>query len=374
MKRMKRSWTGVAFLCCVRAFAQDPAYQDYMAQIETLQHDSADIAQRYGRDALIEQYRAIINAYPGYVNNIRLETQIGMIYESDFTSQGLPPDAPAAYDVYQNIIANYDAEHPYMKTVRKLAADRAAELDPPVARQMYESIIADYPEEDALIVQSTYALGKLEEAQGNPAEANAYFDQVLAYAPTGASVSEAEAARIEAYQSNAAASMLTAAIKGYDTPQDRLKALKKFLEKHKEFERANAGLIRQFAEVIERTVGRTPDDEGGDMTVEALLASLKKNSAAGENTERRDRSRTREQRARDAEAERTRIARAEASVDAASANPGTSPVGPGTTSGLAGPKVTRASGTSRTLYTIAAVVALLVIATVAGLYARRRFA
>jgi hypothetical protein len=352
------------------AFAQDTAYQNYVVQIEALQRDGADIAQHLGRDALVQQYRDLINAHPGYANNIRLETQIAMLYESDFTDQGQPPDYAAADQVYQNIIANYDPEHPYMMTVRKLAADRAVELDPARARQMYESIVTDYPEQDALVVQSQYALGKLAEEQGDPATAEKYYNQVLSYAPTGAPLSQAETASIDAFQTNAAASMLTAAIEGYDTPQERLKALKKFLEKHKDLERAQADLIQRFAETIERSAGRSmEDDPDSKTTLEALLASLKKDKSAGEGASRRDR--TREQRTKEAEAERTRIARAEATMDAVLTD---SAALPNARVGAPASKRSvdlRETGSGRMLYILGATIAALAMAAAVVLYKRR---
>lgn len=293
---------------CVVAVAQDPAYESYTARIAALQRDGASIMERQGRDALIRQYRDLIDTHPGFGNNIRLETQIAMLYESDFTYMGQPPDYSAALEAYQNILAHYDADHPYMKTVRKLAADRAADLNPELARQMYESILADYPEEDALVVQSEYALGKLAEKEGLPLTAQQHFDRVLQFTPSGAQISDADAANIQAYQTNAVASMLASAIKGYDTPQERLKALKKYLDKHKELEQAYADLVQRFARSIERSTGRTvADEEGPGMSVEALLASLKKSKTGDVNASRRERNTARELRARDT-AEQTRIA------------------------------------------------------------------
>ena len=306
-------------LVCAGARADDPAaYQDYVAQIATLQRDGTAIAQRDGRDALIQKYRDLIEAHPGYANNIRLETQIAMLYESDFTDHGQPPDAQAAYDTYQHIIATYEPDNPYMKTVRKLAADRAAEFDADTAQHMYESIIADYPQEDALVVQSEYALAKLAEQQGDPVTAEKYFGQILVHTPSGAKMSDAEAANLAAYQENAAASMLTAAIKGADTPEERLKALKKFLENHKELETAQQELVRQFARVIEQRAsgGASEDaDETDTATIDALLASLKKHKPGDNTKDDRERARAREQRARDVE--RTRVASSEPILDAA---------------------------------------------------------
>lgn len=363
----------LSFLLCAGAAAQYAAYESYTAQIEALQRDAADITQKLGRDALIQRYRDLINAHPGYANNIRLETQIAMIYESDFSDQGLPPDYAAASEVYQNIIATYDPENPYMMTVRKLAADRAAESNPELAQQMYEGIITDYPEQDALVVQSEFALGKLAESQGDTVAAEKHYAQVMAYAPSGAKVSQAESENIGAYQANAAASMLTSAIKGHDSPQDRLKALKKFLEKHKDLERAQADLVHRFANAIERSGGGVAhDNQEQNATIDAMLASLKKDKQ-GDGAGRRDRTRTREQRTKDAEAEKTRLARAESTMDAAIVDSGaTADSAQRDAKAAQRDAATREMGSKRALYTVAAVIGVSLIAVAARVLAKRR--
>lgn len=369
---MRNCWIAAAWVCA-SALAQDAAYEDYVARIAALQRDGADIAQRDGRDALIQQYRDLIEAHPGYPNNIRLETQIAMLYESDFSDAGQPPDTLAAHEVYQHIVASYDPENPYMKTVRKLAADRAAEFDPALAQQMYEGILTDYPEEDALAVQTQYALGKLAEGQGDPATAEARYGQVISYAPSGARVSDAQAADIAAYQENAAASMLTSAIKGADTPEERLKALKKYLEKHQELERAHADLVQHFARSIEGSAGGSAADgeeDGGVPTVEALLASLKKNKPGADADDTRDRARAREQRARDAGAERPRTARRDATLDAATADAAVSANSVEATA-AARPQAP-GNGYRRAYYTAAALGAVLLVMGAAAYATRRR--
>lgn len=359
-------------LCFVAlcAVAQDNAYQIYLARIEALQQSSADIAQRLGRDPLIQQYRDIIAEYPDYANNIRLETQIAMLYESDFSDLGEPPDYAAAHATYQNIIATYEADHPYMPTARKLAADRAVEIDPKLAHDMYEGIIADYPDQDALVVQSEYALGKLVESQGDMATAQQHYDRVLGYVPSGETLSDADAASIEAYQTNVVSTMLTNAIDKADTPQDRLKALKKFLEKNEELEQRFGDLVQRFARSVDRGDSASANDADENNSVEALLASIKKNKPS-DNGSRRDRSRTREERARDAEGEKTRTARLEATEAALQAEAAIAALDPKSslTERSTHPPAT---ASHRLAYSIAAICIVGLIAGAASLYATRR--
>jgi len=301
------------------------------------------------------------------------------LYESDFSDAGQPPDLLAAHQTYQHILETYDPENPYMPTARKLAADRAADFDPALAQQMYEGIIADYPEEDALVVQSQYALGKLAESQGDSAGAEQHFSQIAAYAPSGAPLSDAETESIAAYQENAVASMLTAAIKGADTPEERLKALKKYLEKHGELEAAHADLVQRFAQAVQGKAGVGADardvDHDDAPALDALFASLKKDKPGTEPGDSRDRVRAREQRARDAGTDRTRTARRDSTgaLDSATLD-AVATAGAGTADEA---KPTRATpstisnGPRRAYYTAAALgVSLVVIAS--GAYAARR--
>ncbi|NUM56461.1 MAG: hypothetical protein HUU46_22725 [Candidatus Hydrogenedentes bacterium] len=371
---MRHIGTAAVLFGCACAFAQEASLQEYFARVEALQRDGAAIAQQIGRDALIQQYRDLIAANPGNANNIRLETQIAMLYESDFTDQGLPPDTYAAHQVYQSIIADYDPDHPYMATVRKLGADRAAEFDPNLAQGMYEGILTDYPDEDALVVQTQYAMGQLAADQGDPAAAENYFGQVIAYAPSGAHVSEAEAANIKAYQESAAASMLSTAIAGADTPQERLKALKKFLEKHQELEAANAELVQRFAQAIERGAGRSSNpEEGNDATVEALLASLKKNKPDDRAVaSRRERERAREERARDVEEEKAKLARADTVTGAAFPDTGAPSLAHVERTSEPRTAGARASSTSRIVFTVGAVCFVSIAALAASMFVRAK--
>jgi len=307
---MKPSIIIAAVFACACVSAQETPYEAYAAQIEALQRDGADLAREYGRDVLIDRYRALIDAHPGFPNNIQLDTQIAMLYESDFVDRGEPPNLQAAYETYQRIIETYDPEHPYMMTVRHHAADRASELDPGAARGMYESIIVDYPGEDAMVVQSRYALGKLAEQQGDPIAAQQHFDQVLNYVPSGAPLSESQQASIAAYEANAVASTLANVLEGHDTPQARMKALKKYMEKHQELMLLHGDLVQRFARSIEKTGGFDSELADTAIPTDFSLSSLKKNRQA--DPDRKSRSRVRELRARDTAERQAELARADA--------------------------------------------------------------
>jgi tetratricopeptide (TPR) repeat protein len=279
-------------MLCASSLAQGGAdYAEYLARIAGLQQQGDAIVQARGRGALIELYRDLIETYPDYENNIRLETQIAMLYQSDLGSVGEPPDPQSAYETYLHITRNYDPEHPYMKEVRWLAAEAARAVDSQAAAEMYQGIIRDYPEEDALVVKSYYGMARLAEEQGDMDAARQYYDAVLTFAPSGSALSNAEASIIETLQANAAASLIADAVRGADTPEERLKALRKFVEKRSELAQAHADLVQRFAQTIERQAGGDRDSRL-NAAFESLFASLKSGAGTGANDVERMAART----------------------------------------------------------------------------------
>lgn len=275
-RRFSLRLSGLGAMLCLACTAQPGAdYAEYFARIAELQQQGDAIARAQGRDALIERYRDLIEAYPDYENNIRLETQIAMLYQSDLSSVGDPPDPRSAYEAYLRITQTYDPEHPYMKEVRLLAADAARVVDPDASAELYQDIIRDFPEEDALMVKSRYGLARLAEEQGDMESARQFYDAVLAHTPTGVKISDAEASSIEALQANAAASLIADAIRGADTPEERLRALRKFVEKRAELAQAHSDLVERFAQTIERQAGGGRNSAKLDAALESFFAALK---------------------------------------------------------------------------------------------------
>ena len=245
----------------------------YLTQIAELQQVGPEIARTEGKEALIQRYRDLIDANPGQPNNIQLEAQIGLIYESDLSETGEPPNPQAAYNTYQNIIATYDSSSTYMKRVRQLSAQRALELDPEAARAQYESMIEDYPSDDAVLLESYYNLARLAEQQGDEAEARRLYEEVLNHVPSGESLSESEKGFVDAYQANAALSLLAQAVRQQATPAGRLAAIEAFLEQHPELAESQNDLISRLIESVEET-GENEEKQALKESVQTLVRLL----------------------------------------------------------------------------------------------------
>lgn len=236
---------------------------DYMSVAEELDRIGPDYARTHGKAALIEQYRMLIDAYPGFGNNMQMETQIAFIHEWDLTESGQPPNPAAAFEVLSQAINTYPPDHAYMKTVRQLAANRAIAVDPKIAKDMYASLMQDFPEEDALVAESLFSLGQIAEREGNPAEAARYYTETIGYVPANAQESDPSLEEVRAYQENAAALMLGAAIRRFDKPEDRLRAMEEFLREHAEFAEQFGDLIHRLRSAMEDQAQQAATHEVG---------------------------------------------------------------------------------------------------------------
>ena len=261
-------------LLCIPVLGQAAADRTtYLTQIAELQQLGPEIARTEGKEALVQRYRDLIDANPGQPNNIQLEVQIGLIYESDLSENGEPPNQQAAYNTYQNIIATYDPSSSYMKRVRQLSAQRAMELDPEAAREQYESMIEDYPSDDAIVLESLYNMARLSEQQSDDAEARRLYEEVLNHVPAGESLSESEKGLVDAYQANASLSLLAQAIREHATPSERLAAIEAFLEQHPELAETQSDLISRLLESVEET-GENEEKQALKESVQTLVRLL----------------------------------------------------------------------------------------------------
>jgi len=270
-------------LILVNAAAQQALDRDsYLARIAELQQEGPEIARTQGKEALIADYRTLIDQNPGYANNIQLETQIGLIYESDLSDSGEPPDMDAAYNQYLTTIDSYDVSHPYMKQVRKKAAEQAAQLDPPAAEDLYWGIIEDYPDDADLVTASYYNLAKLAEQNGDAAAAKEYYEQVLNSVPADDSLSEAERATVQQYEANAVLNLIADAIRAAQTPEQRLAALEAFIEQFPDLPYTHGELIDELLRSIETMGDRAESRPELKEAVRTLVRLLQERRAEEE--------------------------------------------------------------------------------------------
>ncbi len=246
----------------------------YLSQIAELQRTGSDLARKEGKEALIQRYRALIDANPGYANNIQLETQIGLIYESDLSDRGEPPDMAAAYATYQGIIATYDPSSPYMKTVRRMSAQRAMDLDPGGAQEQYWSLLEDYPDDVPVVMESYFNLGHLAERNGNQEEARRFYEEVLNHAAVDDALSQAERITVEAYEANAALSLMAEAIRNEQTAEGKLTAIQTFLESHPDLAYSQGDLVERLLKSVEETGSEREGRNNVKQAVQALVALL----------------------------------------------------------------------------------------------------
>ena len=285
-------------LAAASAGAQQAMDRDaYLARIAELQASGPEIARTQGKEALIAEYRALIDQNPGYANNIQLETQIALVYESDFSETGEPPNMEAAYDQYLATIESYDPSHPYMKQVRTMAAARAVELGSPAAEDLYWGMIEDYPDDAALVMASYYNLGKLAEQNGDPAAAREYYNEIMNHVPADdTTLSEAERLTIQQYEANAVLNLVAEAIRQANTPEERLAVLQAFIDRYPDLPYTHGELIDGLLQSIETMGERTDSRSDLKDAVRTLVKLLRERRNEEESMSPEMREKRREQR------------------------------------------------------------------------------
>jgi hypothetical protein len=244
-----------------QTITEDPVLAEYLARVAELNRDGRMLVQEHGKDYLIAEYQALIEAHPEYPKNIQLETEIGEIYEWDFSNRGEPPDVASAYAVYLGIIDRYDPSYEYTKLVYRRAADRAETLDPAAARELYSGMLEAYPDDPVVQVESLFRLGALAERDGDTSEARELLDMVLGYDTRNQPINPDQAERIETVQSQAASLLLALGIDPAASPEERIAALDAFLEDHPEFVDEHGDVVADFHDAMNRLKDRTPRDE-----------------------------------------------------------------------------------------------------------------
>lgn len=274
-KRVWYCWA-VSILLAAGAAAQPAMDRDaYLARIAELQQTGPEIARTQGKEALIAQYRALIDQNPGYANNIQLEAQIGLVYESDLSDSGQPPNMEAAYDQYLATMESYDPSHPYMKQVRTMAAERAVSLDPPAAEELYWGMIEDYPDDPTVVLSSYFNLAKLAEQNGDPAAAREYYNEMMNRVPADDTLSEGERLVVRQYEANAVLNLVAEAIRQADTPEERLAALQEFIDRYPDLPFTHGELIDELLQSVE-TMGERSDSQSDlQEAVQSLVKLLR---------------------------------------------------------------------------------------------------
>lgn len=256
----------------------------YLARIAELQQNGAEIARTQGKQALINEYRTLIDENPGYANNIQLETQIGLIYESDLSETGEPPDMNAAYNQYRSTMNTYDPSNPYMKQVQKMAAERAITVDPSAAEDLYWDMIETYPGDPEIIASSYYNLAKLAEQNGDAAAAKEYYEQVMKSVPQDDSLSDRERLVVEQYEANAALNLMAEAMASAQTPEQRLAALQAFIDQYPDLPYTHGDLIDDLLRSVESMGDRAESRSELKDAVRTLVRLLQARRAEDDST------------------------------------------------------------------------------------------
>lgn len=249
-------------------------YPDYLSAIESLAESGPEIARKEGKQGLLNRYRELLAAHPGYAKNIEIEMRMIEVLEWDVPETGEKPDARGALDAYLRLIETYDPDHPLMKTVKKQAAQRAESLEPEVAEWLYTGMVEKYGGDDLLQLHSHCRLGQLAIDQGRQTDAARFYSDVLAYSIEHMAPGSADFAVADAHQRTAAVGLIMMTVGRHDTRDERLTALDEALAKYPAIGERYPALVQRFREVIEGQPSHPPTNTYSP-TVETLLAQLR---------------------------------------------------------------------------------------------------
>ncbi|MCP4643649.1 MAG: hypothetical protein GY851_24590 [bacterium] len=250
------------------AFAaqESPRYPEYLAAIQELGRSASTIAREQGKEALIKQYQAIIDGYPGFSKNIELAATMGQILEWDLSDYGQPADPKGALDAYLNVVETFDPDHPYMVAVKRMAAKRAQTVEPDTAERLYSGLVDDYPDNPALQLESLYGLGQVAGSRGDRASAERHYLQMLEYDAEPLVGDGPQYAAATAHQQNAVTGLLTTAIEGRTSPQARLAAIEALLKRLPVIADRYPEILERFRTAIE---SQLPDGAKSGLNVSA---------------------------------------------------------------------------------------------------------
>jgi hypothetical protein len=144
-----------------------------------------DIVKEFGKQALVDKYMALVNAYPDFEENLQLESSAASVWLWPMDDIGQPSNREEAFKVYEGIFAKYSVDNPYMKTTKLIAAGAMADEWPSRSEELYNDIIVDYPESSELMLQAYTGLGNLAINAQNFDLAKECYAVVLAYNFTG---------------------------------------------------------------------------------------------------------------------------------------------------------------------------------------------
>ena len=257
------------------ATATSAEYEAYMRQVAELARMERAIAAEHGKEHLIEQYQALIDAHPDSAKTIQLETQIGVIHTWDLSDRGEPPDLESAYAVYMDVLERADPSSTYYRVLESHAARAAQTVDPAQAQELYWDMIERYPNDTLIQLNSYYDLSRLADRSGDLARARELLDVVLQSDLTRLTGSDSEFERADVVRGKAVAMLLTMAMRAHDTVDARLVAIDAVAADYPALQNQFSDLFKHVRNTV-RSLDAGTQSEEEKLAMETLATLLAK--------------------------------------------------------------------------------------------------
>lgn len=266
----------LACLSSAGSAQRDEKYEKYLAEIRALERERVTLLRKEGKQALIARYRDLIANNPGYDENLLLESQIAWVYERHLPDNDEPRDYKRAWEYYKSALKRYEKSNPYMKEVKRRAANRGADLDPLESDRLYMELIEENPNDDVTRLDAYCSLG-LSAAKRNDAEVSeGFYSLLLMYEPVDMRRSKA-LSRIQAARQNAAIGLFWVAATPPDPskspdPGMQLASIRAMLKKYPQIEMWHGDIVYPHLERLEQQVKKEIYDEVGIPSVDMKVA------------------------------------------------------------------------------------------------------
>lgn len=250
--------------------ADDPKYAEYVKKIEDLNKIAYDLVKTEGKDAVAARYRALIDAHPGYEENVHFELIIANVYMYCSFDGEFLPDSRKTFEHLDSVIARYDKSAPRMRRVKHLAAQLGRDIDHVKSERFYMDLMEEYPDDDHLRLNCLWGLGLNAKNQGDLARAEEFYSLVLMYEPVDLKPSMS-LTMIRTEQKNAALGLVGVAAAPSD-PVMKLASIKAMLKKYPDIITYQSDFVDLVVKQVEGDLEKQIFDAAGIAPYEMRVA------------------------------------------------------------------------------------------------------
>jgi len=248
-QRCRTRFLGLLIVFCLKAVCAqiepDLQNRDYENAIGAVESLGREYVLLNGKQALVDEYLSIIQRFPDRDKNLRLEVSAAYIWLWELRGTGEIRCTDLAFSGFENAIARYPSDTPFMKNARLIAAGAMRDELPSRSAELYQSLVDDYPEDAAIQLEAYVGLGDLATNAKELDKAREYYAVVIEYDWTGLESSE-DMHSAKGAMGNAAVGLLTLPLLGGFPEEVKLAKLKQMLIDFPRISNLKPDLVREY--------------------------------------------------------------------------------------------------------------------------------